>query len=36
MHVLDDDDIMNNLFASSSHPSVEKLYSFGSRLLEVT
>ena len=31
-----DDDIMGNLFASSSRLGIEKLCSFGSRLLKVT
>ena len=29
MHVLDDDDIMDNIFVSSGHPSIEKMWSFG-------
>ena len=29
MHVLDDDDTMHNLFASSGRPDIEKIWSFG-------
>ena len=36
MHVLDDDDIMGNLFASFGHPDIGKLCFFGSRLSKVT
>ena len=36
MHVLNDDYIMSNLFASFDCPNTEKLCSFGSRLPKVT
>ena len=36
MHVLDDDDIMGNLFASFGHPDTKKLCFFLSRLPKFT
>ena len=36
MHVLDDDDIMGNLFASFGYLNIEKLCFFGSKLPKVT
>ena len=36
MHVLDDDDIMGNLFASFGYLNTEKLCFFGSKLPKVT